>query len=72
MKRKLVDSADAALLSRVQAQAVPIDALAAALRDPNNYAGLQDFLDAASKKTNVEVSKRVRFLYFYFGFQRNE
>ncbi len=72
VRRKLVDSTDAALLSHVQTQAVSIEVLAAALSDPGNYPGLQDFLDACSKKTNVEDSKRVRFLYFYFSLKANE
>lgn len=71
VKAKLVDSAGADLIEKIRAQAVPIDALAGALRDPDNYAGLQEFVDAASKKTNVEDSKRLRFLYFYFGLQLN-
>lgn len=72
VKAKLVDSADAALVGRIQAQAVSIDVLATALRDPDQYVSLQDFLDAASKKTNVEETKRIRFLYFYFGLQVDE
>ncbi|HSV57192.1 MAG TPA: DUF262 domain-containing protein, partial [Magnetospirillaceae bacterium] len=72
VRTKLVDSADAALLGQIQAQAISIDVLANALRDPDSYPGLQDFLNAASKMTNVEESKRIRFLYFYFGLQINE
>lgn len=71
VREKLVDTSDPGLIENVRAQAVPIDALADALREPNNYTGLQSFVDAASKKTNVEESKRLRFLYFYFGLQMN-
>ena len=72
VKQKLVDSTDVPLLSQIQEGAVSVDTLAAALRDPENYSSLQDFLDAASKKTNVEESKRIRFLYFYFGLRRGD
>lgn len=72
VKIKLVDSADATLVSRIQAQSVSVEVLAAALREPDKFTGLQEFLDAASKKTNVEESKRTRFLYFYFGLQKDK
>lgn len=71
VKQALVDTAAPELVERVSAQAVPIETLADALREPGSYEGLQEFLDAASKKTNVEDSKRLRFLYFYFGLQKN-
>ena len=72
VRRKLVEATDALALDRVRSRAVPIEVLAAALRDPDAYGGLEDFLDAASKKTNVEESKRIRFLYFYFGLRKGE
>ncbi|MBY5326531.1 DUF262 domain-containing protein [Rhizobium leguminosarum] len=49
--------------ARAAAKKVPISALVAALRSPEDYSELAEFLDASTQKTNVERSKIVRFLY---------
>lgn len=64
---KLVPTEHASTLQRVIDAKVPIEALAEALRDPESYPALEEFIDACSKKTNVEESKRIRFLYFRAG-----
>jgi hypothetical protein len=69
---KLIRAPDQPLADHIRDRAVPIDILAGALQDPESYSGLQEFIDACSKKTNVEESKRLRFLYFYFGLQMQE
>ena len=61
----LVPAAHQALLAEINAKAVPMEVLADALQTPDDFPALQDFIDACSKKTNVEESKRIRFIYFY-------
>lgn len=51
------------LFDRIVAKQVPLDALTSALEDPDSFGDLQDFVAASTQKTNVDVSKVVRFAY---------
>jgi hypothetical protein len=62
--REYIDVEHADLVARVRQKAVPLDVLAVALQDPDSYPEISEFVEACSKKTNVEDAKRIRFVYF--------
>lgn len=59
----LAEGSHAQMIAQITAKDVPLQALLGALQDPDAYPDLQDFTDASSRKTNVEISKIVRFAY---------
>ena len=49
-----VDQSHPEFVARIHGTADPIDVLAQALSEPDAYPRLSEFVDACSKKTNVE------------------
>lgn len=66
---RLVPPEHAPQLDLVRQAQFPIEALADSLNDPDSYPQLSEFVDACSKKTNVENEKRVRFMHFLVSFE---
>ena len=58
------DLANEELIAGIRQRAVTLEILDSALSEPQLYPGLLDFVEACSKKTNVEGQKRIRFAYF--------
>lgn len=48
----------------VEQESVPIEILDAAIREPERYPQLTEFIDASTRKTNVAEAKLTRFAYF--------
>ncbi len=65
-----VDRVAAEQVADVRAKAVSLETLNAALIEPALHSSVQDFIDACSKKTNVEASKRTRYIYFREALKR--
>jgi hypothetical protein len=68
----LNEGARAEAAAQIAAKNVPLQPLLAALADPEAYADLQDFTEASSKKTNVDISKFTRFAYLRQAFAAQE
>ncbi len=52
------------IVEKLQSEPVGLDVLLAALADPESYPSLYEFIQACTQKTNVEVSRAIRFIYF--------
>jgi hypothetical protein len=67
LANRLIGEGHREQFQRISEAAISLEILAQSLREPQDFPELQDFIDACSKKTNVEESKRVRFMYFFIG-----
>jgi hypothetical protein len=51
------------IAERAQSKGFPVSVLVAAMKTPDDYPDLKEFVDACSKKTNVQESKVIRYIY---------
>jgi hypothetical protein len=64
ISRLLPSENDLDRLASLRLSGINMSVLADALSDSEGFPTLQEFSDAVSKKTNVEGTKRLRFIYF--------